>query len=168
MTILYIIPAYAEERVEVAPAGSEFKPYMDYNTITDTRSPQYALQQIATTDDNGLRKLGDRYLVAMGVYYGDQIGTKIDITLDTGRVINCILAEVKKPKDTDPTHRVGKHNDTVEFIVDTDLLHAKARYDGDISSIPGFNGCVSTVTISDNRLAIPDKNGNIPIDPLLG
>ena len=43
-----------------------FKAYMDYRTITDTASRQYQLQQSAWTDDQGLRRLGEDYLVAMG------------------------------------------------------------------------------------------------------
>ena len=43
-----------------------FKAYMDYRTITDTSSEQYAIQQNAWTDSRGLRRSCDDYLVAMG------------------------------------------------------------------------------------------------------
>ena len=42
-----------------------FKAYMDYRTITDTESVQYAMQQNAWTDDRGLRRTENDYLVAM-------------------------------------------------------------------------------------------------------
>ena len=43
-----------------------FKAYMDYRTITNTDSVQYAMEQNAWTDDRGLRRMADDYLVAMG------------------------------------------------------------------------------------------------------
>ena len=42
------------------------KTYMSYKTITDKTSRQYELQTIAYTDEYGFRKIGDRYLVAIG------------------------------------------------------------------------------------------------------
>ena len=46
-----------------------FKSYTDYRCLSRS-SAQWKLQEQAYTDENGLRKIGDAYLVALGSYYG--------------------------------------------------------------------------------------------------
>lgn len=155
MSIIFSVQAYGGERVETAPEGSSFKPYMSYEKITDTSSYQYFLQQFAFTDIWGLRKLDGRYMIAMGSYYSTKIGVKIDVVLDNGKVLKCMLGDSKSNKDTDETNRVGAHNDTIEFIVDMDALHERAKYNGDISSIVGFEGEVKKVIVHDTVSYFP-------------
>lgn len=154
------LPVYASERVEIAPEGSSFKPYMSYKAITNTSSPQYFLQQFAENDIWGLRRLNGRLMIAVGSYYTTNIGTNIDIVLKNGNILECVLGDCKADKDTDVLHKVGFHNDTVEFIVDTEILQEDAKYHGDISKIIGFDSEVSTVIIYDTVTYIPS-------DPML-
>ena len=137
------------------PAGdTSFKSYMNYKAITDKESPQYKIQQQATTDDDGLRVIGDYYIVAMGSYYVSEIGDKFLIYLDTGEKIKVIAGDIKANKHTDDTNRyknvydmdgnfIGKN--VLEFIVDTSVLDEKAKNWGNISAIDGFEGSISAI-----------------------
>ena len=60
------------------------KTYMDYRTITDKSSKQYKLQQDNNvyTDDEGFRKIEDKFIVAVGTYYGT-VGTELLIELSS-------------------------------------------------------------------------------------
>ena len=68
-----------------------FKAYMDYRTITDTSSEQYAIQQNAWTDSRGLRRSCDDYLVAMGTgWLTEGCGDRIQVTLESQRAgVHC-------------------------------------------------------------------------------
>lgn len=128
---------------------SDFKSYMDYRCITSELSPQYKLQQYAWTDENGLRRKDDYYLVALGTYYSDTIGDCFLITLDTGDSFKAMVGDVKDDKDTDSTNRYrpmeyGKGN-IVEFIVDTKSLDSFTRKMGTVSVIEGFGGNIQSI-----------------------
>lgn len=123
-----------------------FKCYEDYRAITDTSSPQYALQMEAYTDECGLRKIDGRYCVALGSAFGTDIGTKYDIVLASGYVLPVILADQKADRDTINGHTQDKSGAVVEFIVEADRLPAEVRHMGDVSYIgPEFTGEVKEI-----------------------
>ena len=148
------VPEYdfdAPRHVEYAvPLGNtSFKSYMDWGCITNTGSDQYKLQQKCVTDDNGLRRFGDDYVIALGSYYSTHIGDKFLITLSNGESFTAVVGDLKADRHTDSMHRYTPMSDggknIVEFIVDTDELDSKARRMGDISYINGFSGNVEKV-----------------------
>jgi len=114
-------------------SGGDFKCYEDYRCITDTGSPQHRLLQGSYTDEEGLRKVDSRYCIALGSAYGTEIGTKYDIILENGNVLNCILADQKADRDTVDGHTRDRHGAVVEFIVDTPYLDAAVTQMGDVS-----------------------------------
>lgn len=108
--------------MELPPVSGNFKTYMDYRAITDTSSPQYNLQLKAYTGEMGIRKIGDRYMVALGTYYA-KVGDEFDITLSTGKIIHAIVGDIKSNVHTDKTNRFIVHNgNIVEFIVCTSSM----------------------------------------------
>lgn len=121
-------------------AGS-FKTYMDFRTITDKSSEQYEFQKKCKTDNNGLRRYNEDdlsyYVVAMGSFYSEEIGTKFKITLDnngTKNVIYVILGDCKKDEHTDDSNRfIEKNGNIIEFIVSQRDLPSLARKMGDVS-----------------------------------
>lgn len=134
---------------EVPRGDTSFKSYMSYRAITNTRSAQYKLQQRCWTDDEGLRRLGDDYVIALGTYYADYIGERFKITLDTGESFTAVVGDFKANKHTDSKHQYydsgnGRKN-VVEFVVDTKELNRKARKMGDISYIEGFEGNIKSI-----------------------
>ena len=128
-----------------AVGGGEFKCYEDHRCITDTGSPQYALQQKAWTDDYGLRRYESYYCVALGSAYGSEIGTKYLITLSSGAELMVILADQKADRDTVQGHTRDRSGAVIEFVVDTPALPYEVKQSGSVSSIPGFNGEVKEI-----------------------
>jgi len=122
-----------------------YKCYMDYRAITDTGSPQWELQQRAYTDENGLRRVDDRYCVALGSAFGSQIGSKYIIELESGETFRAILADQKADRDTNAEHTADMNGAVVEFVVDTPMLPQKVRSMGDISYIKGMKGKVRKI-----------------------
>lgn len=134
---------------KVPAIDTDFKSYMDYRRITNTHTAQYKLQQEAVTDENGLRKKGDYYLIAVGTYYSDTIGDCFEITLDSGESFKAMVGDIKEDCYTDAKNmyypRGNGSGEVVEFIVDTKELPRNARQLGTISAIPEFSGSVTKV-----------------------
>lgn len=107
--------------------------YMDYRCITNTSSKQYKLQRRAYTGNYGIRQVKGRYCIAVGSYYTTKIGTKIDLVLNNGTVVPCILADCKANKHTDRYNQKTSDGSLVEFVVNTSSLTRMARRMGDIS-----------------------------------
>lgn len=131
--------------VSFFPGGGEFKCYEDFRALTDTGSPQYALQREAWTDMYGLRRVDGFYCIALGSAYGTEIGEKYIITLSTGYEFLAVLADQKADVDTVDGHTRDRNGAVIEFIVDTNYLPADVKQMGDVSCVPGFAGEVTEI-----------------------
>jgi hypothetical protein len=145
-----VMSAVFTESMSVPDGDTSFKSYMDYKCITDRNSPQYKLQGECWTDKNGLRRFGDDYVIAVGSYYAESVGERLEITLDSGDKFTAVVGDFKADSHTDSTHRYypmsnGDKN-VIEFIVDTGSLDKKAKRMGDISYVDGFEGNIESVT----------------------
>lgn len=111
---------------------SEKKTYMSYRKVTSVTSAQYALlySDICYTDPvTGIRMVGDRYCIAVGTGYASRIGTKIDLQMENGSTVNCILGDVKSDMHTDETHRYQAFDGSVvEMIIDPDVFGGTQQY----------------------------------------
>lgn len=110
------------------------KTFMSYTTITDKTSNQYALQQIAYTDEMGFRKVNDRYCVAIGTAFGASVGQIFDAELENGMIIKCIVGDIKDDKHTDKTNVFTSQGCCLEFIVDINQLDGIIKTLGDCST----------------------------------
>lgn len=134
---------YIEKNV---PSGNEVKKFERYTLLTQWK--QAELQTLAHTDKNGMRKVGERYCVALGSYYTTEIGTKLDLVMAGGNVIPCVLGDVKSDMHTDSLHQRGRNGGCVaEFIVDDDKLPTEARTRGSVHWIPEFAGEIRSIRI---------------------
>lgn len=99
--------------------------YMDYRTITCEGTLQWELQNdgwTSTDPNTGIRMRGGRYMIALGQTFG-LTGTKVDVHLQNGASIPCILGDSKEWCDTlDGEGVIGADTGTVEFIVEEELL----------------------------------------------
>ena len=131
------------------PKTRGFKSYMPYTAITNKKSKQYKLQQIASTGAYGIRVVDSRYLVAIGTAFNAEVGTYIDLILEDGFVIPCIVGDVKSPRHTDSSNMITMHNGCVsEFIIDSKALHKSIKKSGDVSSCnENWNGCVRAIVV---------------------
>lgn len=108
------------------------KTYMDYTAVTNHQSAQYALlnSDLAYTDTTtGLRMVDGRICIAVGTFYASTIGTKINLVMATGEIVECVLGDVKSDLHTDPTHRYqAVDGSVVEMIVDETYFSSTSQY----------------------------------------
>lgn len=105
------------------PSNNSFKSYMDYRTITDKTSAQYALLSSYENTACGIMSVDGRYTIAVGSYYSTEIGTRIDVVMQNGSIVPCILADCKNDIHTDSSNQQHRYDKSVvEFIVDTPNL----------------------------------------------
>lgn len=111
-------------------------------------SAQYALQKQAYTGSHGIRMVGGRYCIAVGSRFTSKIGTKIDVVLENGNVLRCIVGDQKSDLHTDSTHSYHRADGSwVEFIVNRNVLDHAAQTSGNISSISGFGGPIEKMIV---------------------
>ena len=113
---------------------NRIKSYMSYKNITSRSSEQYKLQQMAYTGTYGIRQVNGRFCVAVGSAYTTQIGQYIDLVLEDGTIIPCILGDCKADEHTDSRNILTSDGSLAEFVVDVPSLSKTVRYTGDIST----------------------------------
>ena len=113
---------------------NRIKSYMSYKNITSRSSDQYKLQQMAYTGTYGIRQINGRFCVAVGSAYTTQIGQYIDLVLEDGTIIPCILGDCKADEHTDSRNILTSDGSLAEFVVDVPSLSKTVRYTGDIST----------------------------------
>ena len=124
---------YVEYQLPDNPDYHGFKSYEPYDLIT-AQSVQLCLQQEAVTDVNGFRLLDNRYLVAVGTFCNAPCGTYIDLLLENGVLIPCIVGDIKADVHTDETNTYTMATMCAsEFIID-DTISPAAWY-GDVSMV---------------------------------
>lgn len=113
-----------------------FKSFMPYTAITSVGSCQYKMQnEIAYTGTYGIRQVNNRYCVAIGTHFNATVGNYVDLVLENGEVIPCVVSDIKADKDTDSYNIMTNTNGCVsEFIVDINNLDSEAKSTGSISS----------------------------------
>ena len=137
------------------PSNSGFKSYMSYTAITSKNSNQYKIQNnYAYTGNYGIRQADNRYCIALGSYFNAEIGQYIDLVLENGVVIPCILADAKANIHTDKNNLFTTANGCCsEFIIDSSKLNSNAKRDGNISSCcEGWNSPVISVRIYEENI----------------
>lgn len=116
------------------PTNNSFKSYMDADTITSRNTDQYKLKAKYIIDEQtGIWTVDERYCIAVGSYYTQSIGTYIDVVMENGSTLNCILGECKRNRDTDHTNRQNLNGSVVEFIVNTSSMPSMVRKMGNCS-----------------------------------
>lgn len=130
---------------------SNRKLYMAYTAVTDTSSAQYdLLYNHAWTTPEGLRAVGDRYCIALGSYYTTRIGQKVDLILEDGSVIKCILGDCKADIHTNETNQYNWGTGNVaEFIVDNSVYSYVCDPSGTVNWISGLDGEIINIVLVD-------------------
>ena len=130
----YISDEECNYRIVNVPYYSGTKTWMAYTSITMKSSPQYKLQQIAYTGDMGIRMYDGRYCIAVGTGVTSNIGTYVDVVLENGTIINCIIGDIKSNAHTNSANLITVHSDCCsEFIVDRSSMNSAAKRMGDFS-----------------------------------
>ena len=116
---------------------------MDYRTLTNRHSKQYALQQSAYTDEQGFRRYNGYYMIALGTYYTNGVGERFRITLEGGQSFLAITGDIKSDAHTDRLHQ-HRGGNIVEFIVDRRHISSTCQRMGDMS-YAGFSGRIASI-----------------------
>ena len=122
-----------------SPSSNTFKSYEDADCITDcTKLHHGRLKKKYRLDyQSGVWMVENRYCIAVGSYYTNKVGVKIDLVLSSrnGRkhTLKCITADSKADKDTIKNHRIHKDGSVAEFVVKTSALPRKALLMGNVS-----------------------------------
>lgn len=117
------------------------KTYMDYRCISrNSKQGNIVYGEKAWTDENGLRRYGDYYCVAMGTYYGN-VGDVLRISTDLGNEYLVILGDIKSDNHTDSEHKYTVHNGCMlEFIVDSGKISNSVKVSGSVNGVSGIGG----------------------------
>lgn len=154
--------------------SGECKRFMTCQTITNQESPAYRVQQMATTDDRGYRRVAveglseDAYVVALGTYYTggeSNAGDVFAVTLDNGTVFYCVTGDVKQDEHTDSNHQyryapdegiTEENADIIEFIVDGEdnPYIDSLNYYGLVNYVPGMED-MSGAVVEIRKLDMP-------------
>lgn len=112
------------------------KTYEPYTAITSVNSRQYKLQQEAYTNEAGFRMINGRYMIATGSGVSHDIGRYIDVVLENGTVIPCVIGDAKADAHTDREfHIMTKDSHCVsEFLVDTTVMDPDLLSTGNMSN----------------------------------
>ena len=132
------------ETIEIPEGLGTCFTFMGWQKITDETSPQYALRENfgMNFDDEGFAKIKDRYVVATTDKYGE-VGTCIDVVMESGEVIKCVIGDIKNQDDkgcNEWGHLDGQC--VVEFVVDCNTWYEPTWEDGDHVN-PGTEECHS-------------------------
>lgn len=153
-TTTIVTKSEAEPEIELVsydiPTGdTSFHGYMDYACITDINSLQYQLQLNCWTDSQGIRRQGDDVCIALGSYYGTEIGTRYLITTDMGNSFTAVLADCKADIHTDYNNQYrdtgNGFKNVVEFIVDTYALDPDVMSSGNIGTYSNYSGNIVSI-----------------------
>ena len=115
-------------------SDSPVKHYMDYRTITDTASPQYAITRQAVHEPDGRLTVDGYTCVALGQRYGE-VGDRFIATIG-GKEYKLIMADAKRYCDTAGGEGwCGKNGHIIEMIVDSGTLPSKCKVMGDCNDL---------------------------------
>ena len=121
------------------PSYSGNKSYESYRVIR--RGKAGTLQTMAQTNADGFRMVQGRYLVAVGYSFGASRGQYIDLTLENGTVIPCIVGDMKAAPI------FSANGCCSEFIVDTAVIKNVVNT-GDVSDYRSdWDSPVDTITV---------------------
>ena len=123
------------------PNVGDKKTYMDYCSLsTKSKQGDIVYDEEAWTDEDGLRRWGKYYCVALGSYYGE-VGDKFFIETDNGNKYKVIKADEKDDRHTDSSNRYTvATNCMMEWIVETNKLNSFVKNSGNINNIDKVSG----------------------------
>ena len=125
---------------------NDFKSYMPYTAITSKASKQLQLQQLAYTDENGLRCIDGRPMVAVGTGWNLSVGDIALITCDNGNSFEVIIGDIKANVDTNSDNKTTSANNCrCEFIVDMGELNSTVKISGNVAVLKQYSGYVTNV-----------------------
>ncbi len=139
---------FKEIQCELPEISTHVKFFTDYRCYSLWSTPHYRLQQSAWTDEQGLRRYNDDYIVALGSFYSTDIGDRFKIILDTGKTFTVILGDGKVDADCDSKNMYTPCIDyggnaaanLIEFVIDESVLASEVYRYGSLDYLEDFKG----------------------------
>lgn len=141
----------------VNPVTGNTVKYKGGKTIERTAKITYGdageINRLASPDKDGFMKLDDRYLIAVGSHFDTEPGQYIDLVLENGVVIQCIMGDLKADEDTDNTNIFTYHSRCCsEFIIDENSIRSdiyergnaslkNSQWDSPVASVVVYDEC---------------------------
>ena len=124
------------------PNYTGMKKWESYTSIKSTYGRSYEIthSEEAYTDKDGFRMIANRYLLSVGSGVCKTIGTYLDVVLENGTVIECIMGDGQPDQYSDPVNHIftiiDKNYCCSEFIVHNKegVLNPTVRKSGDCSN----------------------------------
>lgn len=137
-----------EPSLGLPSVSTHVKFFIDYRSYNLPYAPHYRLQQAAWTDQNGLRRFNNDYIVALGSFYSTSIGDRFRVALSNGNSFTVIFGDGKWDGDCDSkcmympcTDYSGKAaGNLMEFVIDKETINPAVYEYGSIEVIEGFEG----------------------------
>lgn len=137
-----------EQKCELPVISTNIKLFTDYRAYNLWYTPHYRLQQVAWTDNYGLRRFNNDYIVALGSYYSVKIGDRFEITLTNGNIFTVIFGDGKADIDCDSKcmytpcfdYNGNQVANLLEFIIDEAKLPKDVYEYGSIDKLEEFSG----------------------------
>lgn len=122
----------------VNPVSGHTMSYKGGKTIERSSKITYGdlgdINDLAEPDHDGFMKLDERYLIAVGSRFNTAAGQYIDLVLENGVVIQCIMGDAKADVDTDSTNTFTyKSSCCSEFIIDESTIRSDIYERGNAS-----------------------------------
>ena len=136
------------EEMELPDVSGEVKTFAYYTAVTAKSTPQYKMlnsKKCYTDDETGVRMVDGCYCVAMGSFYGSNIGQKYRITFDTGVQIDVVLCDQKANKHTNSTNQYARAKDVLEFYCEKSKIPKVIRTRGNYNNIELFKGAITKI-----------------------
>lgn len=138
----------SKNECELPEISTHVKFFTDYRYYSLWYTPHYRLQQSAWTDEQGLRRYNNDYIVALGSFYSTDIGDRFEITLDTGKIFTVILGDGKVDADCDSKNMYTPCVDyggnaaanLLEFVIDENVLSSEVYNYGSLDYLDEFKG----------------------------
>lgn len=145
----------------VIPNYSGFKSYESYKAITNSGSKQYYLTRSGVVNSKGLLTFDGRYLVAVGTGANANVGDYIDLILENGTRIACIVGDIKDNSHTDASNLITVHSNCAsEFLADITALDAQVKRMGDVSyAYDGWDSPVYHIEVYNKNVFTEVDNG---------
>lgn len=137
----------------VSRSNTSNKTYMHYKAITNKSSKQYQLQQHPDiyTDEEGFRKIDDKFMIAVGTYFQVEVGQEVKVELDSGK-FSAIIGDIKANKHVDENIQHKVDGSIIEFLVGDNLLPIiKKMGNCSYSEKNRFQGEIISITILENK-----------------
>lgn len=140
--------------------------FQEFGYNEGNRQAHLARGSYAYTGEYNIRMVDGRMLIALGTHYTSTIGQYVDIELEDGTILACMLGDVKSDTHTDDTHRYQRWDKSVvEFIVDSPIVEPGADKYNYFREVTGIQSNFSTVSVFNAKVkSIRVYDAVFPID----